>query len=195
MIKARYQIEPTSPGAMLREELRRGTPLGIEADRLTSQGQLASDATVIQLVENWLATHGDAFVFDGYPRTLGQADSLEALLRRRENPIEVVFYFNVPVEVIRERVLHRLTCEGCGRIFSTGLQLPEGCQVCPVCQGSLVRRKDDTAEALERRMLEYREKTEPLIDFYRQRGVLHELSAAERPETVFAEISTVLEAA
>lgn len=195
MIQARYQIEPTSPGAMLREELRQGTPLGIEADRFTSRGQLVPDAVVTLLVENWLALHDGAFVFDGFPRTLGQAQSLCEILQKRGTPLEVVFFFNVPIEVIRSRVTNRRTCEDCGRIFSVGLLLDPETEVCPACGGKLYRRKDDTLEALEGRMVEYHEKTEPVIDYYRQRGLLRELVAAERPQTVFREISSVLEAA
>ena len=195
MIKAQYNIEATSPGAMLREELRVGTELGRQADSLTSRGRLVPDPLVIALVGNWLASHSDAFVFDGFPRTLVQARALDLLMNTRGIALDVVFFFNVPYEVILDRVLHRLTCEQCGRIYSVKLHFGSGEESCPVCRGRLVRRADDTEEALVHRMNEYRGKTGLLVDFYRARGLLHELAAAERPETVFAEISTVLEAA
>lgn len=195
LIKARYGIEPTSTGAMLRDEKRRGTQLGIEADHLTSQGQLVPDALILELVSRWLTINGDSFVFDGFPRTLSQGRELERLLEKRKLPLDFVFFFNVAPEEIRNRVLHRVTCEACGRIFSTGLQVHSAEESCPVCGGKLGRRSDDTLEALERRMVEYREKTEPLVPFYRSRGVLVELAAASSPETVFAEISSILEGA
>jgi len=180
---------------MLREELRAGSELGKEADSLTRHGRLVPDSFVIALVENWLKTHSDAFVFDGFPRTLAQADALEALLAARNTPLEAVFFFEVPVEDILDRVLHRVSCEKCHRIYSIKLHFGSGEEHCPRCGGRLFRRKDDTAEALEQRMIEYREKTEPLVEFYRSRSLLHTLKAAERPETVFAEISSVLTAA
>ena len=195
MIKERYQIEPTSTGALLRDELRRGTALGIEADRFTSQGQLVPDSVVIQLVGSWLDAHNGAFVFDGFPRTIAQAEALETLLKARGTPLDLVFFFNTPAEVIQDRVLRRVGCEQCGRIFGAGLHFDHGHQVCPACGGNLIRRKDDTLEALAQRMEEYREKTEPLVDFYRTRGILHELSAFARPEEVFAQINSVLDAA
>lgn len=196
MIKTRYQIEPTSPGAMLREELRKGTDLGREADSFTSRGQLAPDSLVVALVENWLKFHGGRFVFDGFPRTIAQAEALAELLQKQGTPLDVVFFFNVPFETIKQRVLHRLTCGECGRIFSVGLHFGGAVgEVCPVCHGPLDRRVDDTLEALEQRMVEYREKTEPLIAYYRKRGMLKELSAAEHPDSVFAEIVSFLEAA
>jgi len=195
MIKDRFQIEPTSPGAMLRDEMRRGTPLGIEADSYTSHGQLVPDSLVIELVKSWLETHDGSFVFDGFPRTIAQAEALESILAARNTPLEVAFFFEIRVERIRERVLNRVSCEECGRIFGAGFHFDSARQACPVCSGKLIRRKDDTLEALEQRMEEYRQKTEPLVKFYRQRGILHELCADARPETVFSEISTVLEAA
>ena len=194
MMNAVYHIEPTSPGAMLREELRAGTDLGKQADSYTSRGHLVPDPLVIALVGNWLKQHPDGFIFDGFPRTMVQARSMDMLLGMRKTPLEVVLYFNLPEDVIRERVLNRLTCEQCGRIFSTKLHGLEGGQGCPACGGRLGTRRDDTVEALWHRMGEYREKTEPLVEFYRSRELLREIAAAERPETVLSEISAVLEA-
>jgi adenylate kinase len=194
LIKERYRIEPTSTGAMLREELRRGTELGLAADQLTSRGQLVPDAMITELVGKWLQTHGDAFVFDGFPRTVPQAIELDRLLAERQTPLQAVIFFNVPFAEIRDRVLNRVGCQDCGHIFKIGLQVASIADQCPSCGGPLCRRSDDTIEALERRMVEYHEKTEPLIAFYRDRGLLFELKGAESPETVFAEISSILEA-
>ena len=194
LIKAHYHIEPTSTGAMLREELRRGTELGHAADRLTSRGQLVPDAMINELVAGWLESHGDAFVFDGFPRTVPQAIELDRLLDARNTPLQAVFFFNVPFSEIRDRVLNRVTCRECGHIFKVGLQIATPGEKCPECGGTLCRRSDDTLEALEQRMVEYHQKTEPLVAFYRERGLLFELKGAERPETVFSEISAILEA-
>ncbi len=180
---------------MLREHSQRGTELGKAADALTARGQLVPDALITALVEEWLTGHGDGFVFDGFPRTVPQAEALEALLARRGTPLQAVLFFNVPFEEIRNRVLNRVNCRQCGRIFKVGLHVASTEAPCPVCEGPLCRRADDTLEVLERRMAEYREKTEPLVDFYRKRGLLFELKGGPRPETVFAEISSILEAA
>lgn len=195
LIENRFDIKSTSTGAMLREELRAGTEVGKQADALTRHGHLVPDSLVIALVESWLKTHGDAFVFDGFPRTIGQAEALEKLLAERKTPLEVVLFFDVPFEHILDRVRHRVSCESCGRIYSIKLHFGRGEEHCPRCGGRLVRRKDDTEEALEQRMIEYREKTEPLVEFYRSRSLLHPLKAQEQPESVFLEISSVLTAA
>lgn len=191
-IKARFGWETVSPGAMLRDELRRQTPLGIEADRATRNGSMVSDETVNRLVEQWLGGHSGGFVFDGYPRSTGQAVALEKMLFQRGAPLDIVFFFDVSEETIFERVMHRLTCAQCGRSFSADLHLRPGQSECPGCGGALGRRRDDTPEAVEERLREYREKTEPLVDYYRKLGLLWPLCATESPGAVFAEIEAAL---
>lgn len=178
---------------MLREEKRLGTELGEEADRLTRGGLYVPDEIVIGLVEKFLETHHEAFVFDGFPRTLTQAVALDQLLEKFGTKLDVVFFFRTPFEVIKDRVLNRVTCEKCQRIYRLGMQVESLEQGCSACGGTLKRRNDDSVETLEKRMVEYHQKTEPLIDFYRAKGILVEIEAADRPETVFAKISATLE--
>ena len=190
-IQARCAISSASPGAMLRDEMRRETPLGIEADRLTRDGHMAPDALVIQLVNSWLQAHAERFVFDGFPRTLAQADALDGLLSERGVSLQAVLFFDLSMQTIFERVMNRLTCGACGRTFAAD-RMQESASRCPACGGQLVRRSDDTPEALEHRIAAYRENTEPLVAHYRQRGILWTLEAAESPENVFAQITSVL---
>ena len=193
-IKKRYQIASASPGAMLREEMRRGTPLGVEADRITRDGSMVSDAMVIQIVANWLAAHSAGFVFDGFPRTLGQADALEQMLAQRQSALDAVLLFDITADTAFERVMNRLTCTQCARSFALGLHLQAGQTQCPECGGALGHRSDDTPEALEQRMAQYREKTEPLVEYYERCGLLWRLKAADDPAQVSAEIASILEA-
>lgn len=194
MLKARYGFSIASPGAILREEKLSGTALGIEADRLTSKGMMVPDSVVVELVSNWLGAHTTGFVFDGFPRTVCQADSLELLLSERRTTLDVVLHFDVSSETVFNRVMNRMTCGECGRSFAIGLHLEPGQTKCKECGGLLIRRSDDSPEAVERRLVEYREKTEPLVEYYRQRGLLWTLRGAESPENVFAEVISVLEA-
>ena len=194
LIKARYGIPTASPGAMLREEMRLGTPLGIEADQLTRNGAMVPDAMVVQLVARWLEDHSESFVFDGFPRTIAQADALNRMLDARHSALDAVLFFDVTSETIFERVMNRMTCSQCGRSFAIGLHLESAQSPCPECGAKLIRRSDDTPEALQHRIVEYREKTEPLVEYYRHRGLLWTLNKADRPEGVFAEISSILEA-
>jgi len=193
LIAKRFGIVPTSSGALLREESRRGTELGRRADDYTEKGQLVPDELILKLVEGWLEQQGERFVLDGFPRTLPQGQALEELLQARGSRLDVVFLFRVSEEEIGRRVLNRVTCDECGEIFRLGQQVQTVEDRCPACGGRLSRRKDDTLEVLSARMEEYHVKTEPLVAFYRQRGILRELDGDVSPEAVFEEISQVLE--
>ena len=192
-IKRRYDIASASPGAMLRDEMRRGTPLGIEADRMTRDGSMVPDAMVIQLVGNWLSAHADGFVFDGFPRTVGQADALDQMLSERQSALDAVLFFDISAETAFQRVMNRLTCTQCARSFAVGLHLEPAQTRCPECGGELGHRSDDTPEALEHRIAQYHEKTEPLVEYYQRRGLLSILKAADDPAEVSAQITALLE--
>jgi adenylate kinase len=194
MIKAAFQIEPASPGAMLRDEKKAGTPLGVEADRLTSRGQLVPDHLIVELVQSWLGkNHSDTFVFDGFPRTIGQAEALENLLARLKKPLQVAFFLDADFETVRERVARRMVCETCGNIAAVGLHIESASDLCPRCGGRLQRRNDDDEETLKQRMAEYREKSEPLNSYYTNRGLLQRIDANRIPSEVFADISSGIE--
>ncbi|RYD71209.1 MAG: nucleoside monophosphate kinase [Verrucomicrobiaceae bacterium] len=193
LISARYRLPITSPGAILREERRLGTSLGIEADRLTSKGMLMPDEIIVELVERWLFQNGSAFIFDGFPRSLGQAESLERLLAVRGTPLEAVLALEADVEILEARVAHRMMCSNCGRSLSVGLHIDSSSDPCPSCGGVLTRRSDDTPETLAVRLQEYAEKTEPLSDYYASRGLLHRIQSTARPEVVFESIRAILE--
>lgn len=195
MITARYSIPSASPGAMLRDEKTAGTPLGIEADKLTSQGQLVPDSMVNELVGRWLEKRDSQFVFDGYPRSLGQADALEQILTKRNSPLDVVLSFEADLATLQSRVQNRLVCSSCRRNFSVGLHVKGDADSCPVCAEALVRRADDNLETLALRMREYAEKTEPLICYYKERGVLRGVDSTRSPEKVFASVAEILEGA
>jgi adenylate kinase len=171
-----------------------GSELGREADRFTRKGQLFPDRIALQLVEKWLEDRVDAFVFDGFPRSIPQADGLAELLSTRDFPVEVALSLEASEETIRRRVLNRRVCESCKRTVSVGLHVESETSTCPSCGGGLARRSDDTLGALARRMDEYREKTEPLIGYYEERGVLEPVGSEETPEIVFERVSQILEA-
>ncbi len=179
---------------MMRDEKRRGTALGIEADRITRDGSMVPDSMVITLVREWLKAHTGKFLFDGFPRDIEQAEALEELLSERGEALDAVLFFDVPEEVVQRRVLNRVTCPACGGSFGIGNDVASADVPCPVCGGKLIRRTDDTLEAFRHRMNQYREKTSPLIDFYRKRGLLRTVGAAQAPDAVFSEIISILEA-
>jgi len=193
MIRRKFQIPTASPGAMLREQKKAGTPLGIEAEKITSRGQLLPDDLIVSLVKSWLDEHNGAFIFDGFPRTTGQAGMLETLLAGRKTPLDVAFSLDAGFDKILDRVSRRMVCDDCGNIVSTGLHIEGAESPCPACGGKLHRRSDDNEQTLRLRMGEYREKSEPLISYYAERGVLKHIDAERTPEQVFADITEILE--
>lgn len=195
MIRSRYGIPTASTGAMFRAERAAGSDLGRAADALTSRGQFVPDDLVVTLVRSWLEKHDGTFLFDGFPRTIAQADAFERLLDETGKPLDLVLSLDADLETLRRRVSNRLVCSKCGAIVSIGWQVADAHSPCPECGGPLQKRADDTAEVLEQRMLEYKEKTEPLIGYYRERRLLRSVAADRDAEEVFADIIPIIEAA
>ena len=194
MLKSRFDLPSASPGAMLREEKRAGSALGLEADRLTREGRLVSDEVINAVVRSWIERQpGDGFVFDGYPRTLGQAVALDEMLSSRGTPLEVALLLDADVATLRARVERRMTCRECGSTTSIAL-LPARDEKCPRCGGELSRRADDTAETLDVRLREYLDKTAPVAGYYEKRHLLHDVKAARPQDEVFAEVRRILNA-
>src|SRR5438132_6072154 len=120
MITRQFGIPVTSPGAILRREKDLGTPLGLETAEITQHGGLVSDKIIVELIEDWLRLHGGhGFVFDGFPRTLPQAESLLSILTRLRTALDLSIWLEVSEETVRERISGRLQCQSCG--FTTSL--------------------------------------------------------------------------
>ena len=193
MIRSKYAYPVASPGSMLRKEKSAGTELGIAADKLTARGELLPDQTIVALVSAWLTQNNGSFVFDGFPRTVGQAEALDEMLEGRNTPLDLVIALEATLETLQARVRNRLVCLNCGEIVSAGWQVADVNTPCPKCGGKLGKRSDDTPETLTRRMREYQEKTEPLLGFYSERRLLRRVDTADRPERVFDAIARFIE--
>jgi adenylate kinase len=187
-----WGIAVTSVGEVLRQEAAAGSPLGREAAGFTNAGELVPDRLALASIAAWLDAHRDAFVFDGFPRTVGQAEALEKILAARLTPLTAVIWLEVPLECIQDRVSRRLVCSVCGRTFSLGWQVADRGAPCPVCGGALQIRHDDDPTTLARRLEQYREHTEPLLDFYQGRRLLRRIDAQQPAEKVFAQIEAAL---
>lgn len=185
----RWDAPTVSAGDVLRAEIAAGTEIGEEAARHMDHGRLVPDSVALASIESWLAAHRGAFVFDGFPRTLGQAEALDTLLARRESPLTAVLWLELPTEQIEERVSRRLVCQKCGRSFQVGTQVQSREEACPVCGGELTVRSDDNSAMLANRMEQYREHTQPVMDYYEERGLLRRIDASGTPEEVFARIA------
>ena len=194
MITRQFGIPVTSPGAILRREKDLGTPLGLETAEITQHGGLVPDEIIVRLIEDWLRLHGGyGFVFDGFPRTLPQGQSLQEILERHHTPLDLAIWLEVSEDTVRDRISNRLQCRGCG--FTTSVFSAKFAErpVCPFCDGSLVRRVDDDEEVLQKRLQEFNTKTQPLADFYKKLDVLHRIDGNRDREAVFSDISRLIE--
>ncbi len=194
MITRHFAIAVTSPGTILRRERDLGTPLGLEADEISKQGGLVPDDVIVQLIADWLNLHGrNGFVFDGFPRTVGQAERLDEILQKRGDSLDLAIWLEVSEQTVRDRIASRLQCRRCG--FTTSLTSAGFADrpVCPYCDGPLIRRDDDNALVLQTRLAEFKSKTEPLLSFYQKGGALHRIDGNRGREAVFADISALIE--
>ena len=194
MITRQFGIPVTSPGAILRREKDLGTPLGIETAEITQRGDLVPDKIIIGLIEDWLRLHGShGFVFDGFPRTSPQAESLHSILSRLHNTLDAAIWLEVNEETVRQRISNRLQCRSCG--FTTSVNSAKFAErsVCPYCDGPLVRRNDDDPSVLQARLREFNTKTQPLADFYGKMSILRKVDGNRDRETVFGDISRLIE--
>ncbi len=161
-------------GDLFRRELAAETPLGLEVKSYMERGALVPDELTIRLVEKALTGEDAAlgFVLDGFPRTIPQAEALEAILAKHGWKIDAVVDLAIEEDVLIGRTLARLVCSGCGQPYNAVSMQPAVEGVCDRCGGEVVRRGDDTEETIKKRMETYHANTAPLIDYYRERDLL-----------------------
>jgi len=184
LLSAAFGIPAASTGAMLRAEKTRGSEVGREAEKWTNHGLLVPDELALRIVWQWMNKR-TRFLFDGFPRTLGQAESFDAGLDQRGLPLDAVYLLDLPEDTIRNRMVSRLTCPGCGAVYNEAFHRITGESPCPACGATLSRRSDDTNEALDQRMTQYREQTLPVAVHYRKKGLLKQVDASPGRDAVF----------
>jgi adenylate kinase len=193
-IAATYQIPHISTGDILRANVRQGTELGREAKRFMDAGDLVPDEVIIGMVGDRLAQSDAAqgFLFDGFPRTVPQAEALESLLLDRGQPLDVVLRLAVDEDEVVTRLTGRRTCTSCGAVFHVAHQPPAAEGRCDACGGELVQRDDDREDVVRNRLEVYRRSTEPLEEFYWNRGLLRDVEAVGTVEEVSERARAVL---
>jgi len=194
-LATRFGIPQISTGDMLRAARRDGTPLGKKAEEYMNAGQLVPDEVVIGLVGERLgqADAKSGFILDGFPRTVPQADALGVVLQKLGRGALRVVDVQVPEAVLHERLGGRLSCPKCGASYHKTLNPPKASNACDACGSELITRKDDRPEAIAQRLEEYHAKTKPLVDYYRQKGLLREVDGVGELEVVLARISAALD--
>ena len=183
-----------STGDMLRAAVKAGTPVGVEAKSIMDAGGLVSDAIVSALIGERLdAGTGAGAIFDGYPRTAAQAESLDSLLQERGQQLDHVIELDVNEDALVERIVGRFTCANCGAGYHDTFKQPKVEGVCDVCGATeFKRRPDDNEETVRTRMAEYRAKTAPIIPIYESRGLLRRVDGMADIADVTSAIDAIL---
>ncbi len=195
MISEKYGIPQIATGDMLREAVVKGTELGKKAKEYMDRGELVPDEIVIGIVRERLQQPDceKGFILDGFPRTLAQAEALDKMLEELGKKIDAVININVPEEEVVKRIAYRRTCRNCGAVYHLIYNPPKEDNKCDKCGAELYQRDDDKEETVRERFKVYREKTEPLIEYYKEKGILYEVDGTKDINDVFGEITKILE--
>jgi adenylate kinase len=191
-----YGIPHIATGDILREASMKGTSLGKEARNYMDKGELVPDAVVIEIIKDKLAEEDSqrGFVLDGFPRDIAQAKALEEILSEHGRKINLVLNVVVDDDEIVKRLTRRHVCSRCGAVYHLDFNPPMVDELCDLCGGQLYQRADDTEETVRKRLKVYRERSEPLIDYYNQRGRLVNVTGGSSISRVFDEIKEKIEA-
>jgi len=186
----KFNLAYLQTGGIFREIQTQDTPLGRRVAEFMNKGILVPDEIVVQVVQSHLEKLGqmDNIVFDGFPRNVAQAEYFDKLLAEKGRAIDVVFFLTLTEEESIRRLGNRRICEKCGQIFNLLTKPPKVDGICDICGGRLMIRSDETPEAIKTRLKEFWTKTQPLIDYYQQRGLVEEIDGNRPIEVIFEDI-------
>ena len=187
-----YKLHHISTGDLFRKALGEKTPLGLKSQTYMDKGELVPDSIVIALIEEVLINIKSGFILDGFPRTLDQAEALDFLLKKMSLELEKVLYLKVPESVLMERIVGRRVAEKSGHVYHVKFNPPQKEGVCDKSGEKLIHRNDDKEEVVTQRLKAYREQTEPLIEYYREKNILFEIDGCGSPTEVFFHLQSVL---
>ena len=188
---AKFPLTHLSTGDILRDAVSQETALGLTVKAIMAEGRLVDDDTVNGLVFARLQDETHDVLFDGYPRTIQQAEALQDFLSSNSIGWGSVVLVEVPREVLEARVVGRRVCTGCGEIYHMESKPPKQDGVCDLCGSPLKHRSDYTAEAFRKRMDEFDSTFLPLLGFYKRHPGFHAVSGGEAPDRVFESLQAI----
>ena len=194
MIAEKYKVKHISTGDILRENVRNGTPLGVEAKKFMDSGKLVPDSLLIDIIKDRLAKPDvkAGWMLDGYPRTIPQAEALDKILPGLGQKIDVVLNVDVPDAELIKRVTGRRMCK-CGTTYHVQFNPPKVAGKCDACGADLYQRADDTEATVKERLQAYHAQTQPLIDFYNKRGIVANINGTGDIKAIFGNIAKALD--
>ncbi|MCI8624965.1 MAG: adenylate kinase [Lachnospiraceae bacterium] len=193
-IAERYGLPHVSTGDIFRANIKNGTELGMEAKKYMDQGMLVPDELTVKILLDRVAQEDckNGYILDGFPRTIPQAEVLDKALTELGDKIDYAVNVHVPDENIVNRMSGRRACVSCGGTYHVVYAPTKKEGICDACGGELILRDDDKPETVQKRLAVYHEQTQPLIDFYQNKGILVEVDGTKEMAEVFEAIVAIL---
>lgn len=194
LLQEKYGCVHISTGDILRRNLKDKTGLGLQAEAFMNKGELVPDGLVVKMVSDRLREKdvSGGFLMDGFPRTLFQAQAFDDILKTIDAPLDSVLSLKVDEDLLIRRLTNRRTCRACGKIWNLLTMRNSDGKTCPDCGGELYLRDDDAESVIRNRLKVYHEQTAPLIAWYRNRGILHDIDSSGSKEETLDKIEAVL---
>lgn len=182
-----------STGDMLRKEVSLGSSLGKQVKRSMDEGKLISDEILIAMIKHQLQVNQKGFVFDGFPRTLVQAQALDQILKEQKKSVNAVIELLIQEDILVQRIAGRFQCKNCGTAYHEQNKLPLEKGICDVCKSKeFIKRKDDNAETVRSRLQIYQQQISQILPFYRQQKKLYQVDAMQKPLQVTQQILKIV---
>jgi adenylate kinase len=159
-----------STGDILRDAVRAGTTLGLEAKKFMDAGELVPDSVILGLVREAIQDAGSGFIMDGFPRTIAQAEGVDRMLEEMQKTVDAVIILEVPDDALVQRLSGRRSCPNCGAVYNVYFDKPRQDEKCDRCDSALAQRPDDRRDTVVRRLEVYKQQTSPIIEYYQRRG-------------------------
>jgi len=193
-LEAKHGIPHIASGDLLRANVKENTALGQQAKPYMDRGELVPDELILDMMAARLSEPDaqQGYVLDGFPRTVAQAESLEQRLAKLDQGLDAVIYLAVPEDEILRRLSGRRTCPECHAVYHVDTMPPQKEGICDKCGAKLIQRDDEKPEVIRKRLEVYTEQTRPLLEFYRQRGLLEEVDGTIGVENVVREIEKIV---
>jgi len=196
LLKTKYNLLHISTGDLLRNAASRNDDISVELNKIMSSGALVSDEIVLELLKKELVNNknSNGFIFDGFPRNINQAIKLDELFSNLDMKIDYVFLLNADYQILLDRITGRMSCPNCKEIYNLNNNTrPINDNICNKCGSILIKRSDDNEDSFKIRYQEYLDKTLPLIDYYKEKGVLINIDANKDIDDIQSEISSIME--